>query len=321
MYRVLFLLSFLSLFLIPLSTSAQVDGSALSPDIAISAVPSNPEPLESVTLTLTSYSVDLNQALIVWRYNGTIISSGTGRKTINIKAPKANTTGLVTATISGAGFSSTTTTFDLRTAKIDLLWEAADSYTPPFYKGKAMLSPNGLIRVTAIPAQSAPKNISFEWSRNDAVVSSASGYNKSSMTFRNETLKQQERISVTATSGLFGGTSTVVITPAKPQLVAYKKQEGFIDYAIGYLSQIPTNATGLTVRFEPYFFSVQHQSIADDLVFTIKNNESVLSGDTRPNEISLSRPDNGGESGLEVSVNTSVYSLQNALKQFTILFK
>lgn len=318
MYRIFFLAVFLGLsFITP--TSAQLGDASLASDISISVVPNNPQPLEPVILEVKSYSVDLNQANIAWRYNGKVVSSGIGRTRINVIAPEANSAGLITATVSGVGFASSTTAIDLRTAKVDLLWEAADSYTPPFYKGKAMFVNNGLVRVTAIPARSAPKNISFEWSRNDSVDLSVSGYNKNSITFRNETLKQQERISVTAESGLFRGNNSLTITPTKPQIVLYQKQEGFIDYNNGRLSSIATSAPGITLRFEPYFFSTPG-GMDKNLVFEIKNNENQIYGDQRQNEISFSRPENGGESSIEVGVGTIVYSLQNALRQFTILF-
>ncbi len=313
MYRIFFLMVFLGLsFVTP--TSAQFGDTSLASDISISAIPSNPQPLEPTILEVKSYSVDLNQANIAWRYNGKIVSSGIGRTRINIIAPEANSAGLITATVSGVGFATSTTALDIRTAKIDLLWEAADSYTPPFYKGKALFS-NG----SAIPARSAPKNISFEWSRNDSVDLSVSGYNKNSITFRNETLKQQERVSVVADSGLFRGTNSLIITPTKPQIVLYQKQEGFIDYNNGRLSSIATSAPGVTLRFEPYFFSTP-QGIDRNLTFEIRNNDNQLYGDKVQNEISLSRPVNGGESTIQVGVGTIVYSLQNALRQFSILF-
>lgn len=320
MYRIFFLLITFSV-LTTQTTFAQFENVSLGSDISISAFPENPEPLQTVTLEVTSYSTDLNQATIVWRYNGKIVSSGIGRTRINVTAPNSGGSGLVTATVSGTGFASSTTALDIRTAKVDLLWEAADSYTPPFYKGKALLSPNGLIRVTAIPAFSAPKNISFEWSRNDIVTLGASGYKKDSFTFRNETLKQQERVSVITSGGLYAGKNNITVTPTRPELVMYKKQEGFVDYANGYLTGIATREPGITLRFEPYFFSVQRDDINNDLVFDIKNNDNSILGDEKKNEVSLSSPDNGGQVEMSVAANTSVYSLQNALRQFTILFK
>lgn len=318
MYRTFFLVGVIGLFLMS-PVFAQFTDTSLGSDISINVTPSNPDPLQNVTLEVKSYSVDLDQTMIVWRYNGKIVSSGTGKTRIDVVAPDANNAGLITVTVSGTGFASSTTAIDIRTAKVDLLWEAADSYTPPFYKGKALLSPNGLIRVTAIQSHSSPKNLSFEWTRNDSVVSAASGYNKNSIVFRNETLKQREDISVVVQSGFFGGTNNISLVPTKPQLVMYQKQDGFTDYNNGYLSELRTGEPGIVLRFEPYFFSTP-QDMSTNLEFDIKNNDNQLYGNQKPNEVSLSRPDNGGRSDIEVSINTAVYSLQNILKRFSIIF-
>lgn len=318
MYRIFYFIA-LVVMTSTIQVQAQTPDNTLGSDISISVTPNNPEPLSPVTLEVKSYSIDLNQSTIVWRYNGKIISSGIGRNSIVVTTPNVNNSGLVTATVSGNGFNPSTTAIDLRTAKVDLLWEAADSYTPPFYKGKAMFVKNGLVRVTAIQLRSAPKNLSYEWSRNDSVIQGASGYNKNSFVFRNETLKPQENISVVAENGLFSGKNSITLNPREPQIVLYQNKEGFIDYNNGHLSSISTQAPGITLRFEPYFFSTP-QSMDRNLQFTIKNNSNELFGEQRQNEISLSRPENGGQSIIEVGVNTVVYSLQNALKQFSVLF-
>lgn len=319
MYRIFFLAIVFGLLSAPISY-AQFSDSGIGSDISITSIPENPGPLEPVFLELKSYSADLNQANIVWRYNGTIVSSGIGKTKFNTLAPKANTSVLLTATISGSGITSTTASINLRTASIDLLWEAVGAYTPPFYKGKALFLTNGTIRVTAIPTRSAPKNISFLWTRNDDVDEDSSGYNRDSIVFENDILKKDEHISVDTQGGFFGGSNTITISPSKPQLVMYQKKDGYIDYNNGFLSSFSTGEPGVVLRFEPYFFSTPN-SIANDLIFDMKNNNNSLYGYNKPNELSLSRPDNGGLSAISVGVNTAVYSLQNILKQFNILFK
>ncbi len=319
MYRIFFVAMVFGLLWTPISY-AQFSDNGMGTDVSITAIPENPGPLEPVFLELKSYSADLNQVNVVWRYNGTIVSSGIGKTKFNTLAPKANTSVLLTATISGSGVTSTTAAINLRTASIDLLWEAVDSYTPPFYKGKALFLANGTLRVTAIPTRSAPKNISFLWSRNGSVDSDLSGYNKDSIIFENDILKKEERISVEAQGGFFGGSNTLSLSPSKPQLVVYQKRDGFIDYNNGHLSSFATGEPGIILRFEPYFFSTPN-SISNDLVFDIKNNNNSLYGYNKPNELSLSRPDNGGQSIISVGVSTTAYSLQNILKQFNILFQ
>jgi hypothetical protein len=318
MYKTI-ILTILTTILLVSSTHAQFENTSLESDIVINIIPTNPEPGQNITAEIKSYTQDINQASVVWRYNGAVIASGIGKTRINTTAPSSNGGALLTATVSNAGSSPTTTSINIKAASIDLLWEAVDSYTPPFYKGKALLSRNGLIRATAVPNINAPKNLSFEWSRNGSVDLDISGYNRNSVVFKNETLKQQESVSVTATNGLFSGTNSLNLIPNNPEIIMYQKQEGFTDYARGYKDSLSTTALGIVLRFEPYFFSIP-KSIATNLSFSIKNEDVSIYGNPEPNEIDLSAPEIKGESGLDVSVNTIFYSLQNAARKFKILF-
>lgn len=299
---------------------AQFENASLAPDISIIAIPENPKPGETVTLEAISYGADLNQASLIWKYNDKTIASGIGRTKITLTAPTTNSSGFISLSVGGAGFQQTQIGYTLRSASVDLLWEAIDSYTPPFYKGKALLSKNALVRVTAIQTRSAPKNLSFEWSRNDSAVPAYSGYNKNALIFKNETLKNEERVSVTASGGLFSGSKNLSLLPGKPTILMYQKKEGFIDYARGYTDDFETADPGITLRFEPYFFSIPRGGISKDLSFDIENNGTSLYGEKEQNEISLSNPGSRQKSVLRVSVSTILYSLQNAVRSFSVSF-
>lgn len=308
------LLAVLAFFLITTQTLAQSMA-----EISLSTIPADPTPGTSVRIEAQSYGADLDQSNITWRYNGKVIDGGIGRKSITITAPASGAVGTLTMTATGAGFDSTTATLVLRPASIDLLWEAADSYTPPFYKGKALPSTNSLIRVTSIPSASAPKQLVYTWSRNNSVLGSSSGFGKSSLLFRNSELEPSESISVEASSGAFTGTASVVIVPGDPSVVAYQKDEGYIDYANGASSAVNTGQDGLVLRFEPYFFSAP-LSLARSLSFTISENDIDVTNEGVQNELYLSAPEGRGSALFMVGINTVTYTLQQLLRPFTINF-
>lgn len=288
-------------------------------DIGLSTVPADPQPLQSVRIEAQSYSADLNQANITWRYNGRIIDGGIGRKTISVTAPASGAVGTITITATGAGFDETAATLLLRPGSVDLLWEAADSYTPPFYKGKALLSTNGLIRVTGIPSAAAPKQLVYTWSRNNSVLNTSSGYGKASVLMRNSELESIERISLEASSGSFTGSAALTLTPGEPSVVAYQKDEGFIDYANGTSNSVTTSQNGLVLHFEPYFFSVP-LSLANSLAISISENDNDVTNTDHPNELYLSAPERRGGSIFTVAINTIAYTLQQLNRPFTINF-
>lgn len=288
-------------------------------DLSISAIPSDPRPGQQVQFEAISYSVDLTQTLIVWKYNNRTVHSSIGGTKISLTAPGAGETGTVTATISGGGFSPVTEGYILRPASIDLLWEAPDSYTPPFYKGKAHPSTNAIIRGYAVPTASAPRNLYYTWSRNDSVQQSVSGMGKNAYVFKNSELNTFERIKVAADGSFFSGTSTAAVIPRTPSLIAYEKIDGFINYAAGTTNRINTDNQGIIVRFEPYFFSIA-RNIASDLTFNIRLGEEEIAGGQNINEIRLARPENGGTFSMNVLISANTYTLQSVNRLFSMLF-
>ena len=289
-------------------------------DLNITTVPINPQPLQNVQIRLQSFGFDLSQATITWKNNGTVIATGIGRTTVNIIAPGNGKVATITATADSSDFATTMATLLLRPASVDLLWEGADSYTPPFYKGRALPSVNGLIRVTAIPAISAPHGITYDWTENDSAMQDASGYEKTSIVFKNDSLNNTETIGVNGSNSSFNGSNTITITPGNPDVVGYFNTDGFIDYSNGSTNALTTGATGAVLHFEPYYFSVPN-NIPTDLTFSYTDNggANILTGGSQ-NELRLSRPDGGGQSQFNVGITTSTYSLQNLTRLFSLNF-
>lgn len=295
-----------------LITTHLAHAQALAPDLSLEISPGNPAPGAVTTITARSYGSDLNQLSVSWTYNGTAVAQGLGKTSIRVAAPAAGTTGVIVATTS-EGASATAV---LRPASIDLLWEAADAYTPPFYKGKALLPIGGMLRVTAIPAASTSKSLSYTWQRNGSAVDAQSGFGRTSITLKNDPLNASERINVTAGTGSYAATNTLNLNVYAPLALAYENKDGYIDYAHGYTSTIPFNKSGALLHFEPYYFSVP-RSVESDLTTSLSVNKEQISSS---NEIAISRPETGTQSTLTFDATTRVYSLQHLSKTFTLLF-
>lgn len=292
---------------------------SVTADLSIDVVPTNPNPGQTVTLTAQSYGADLSQASMVWTYNNTVVARGIGKTSIILTAPGAGAAGVITATMEGSGLQEGVSyTTVIRPASSDLLWEAADAYTPPFYKGKALLPVGGLIRVTAIPSAGAPKALSYSWSRNNSAMQAESGFGKSSITFRNNALNAQEKIDLSINSGTFSGTNILRLSPTGPLVAAYENREGFIDYANGHVSDITLNKTGAIFHFEPYYFSTPNNSITDLEIDTTIDGDHIVP--SQQNEIAISKPESGVRSSIALAITTVSYSLQHLEKTFSILF-
>ncbi len=289
-------------------------------DISLSSVPINPAPGQQVTITAQSYSTDISQANLAWTYNGKSIASNVGQTQITVAAPASGVIGVIGVTATGNGFTSSSATLTLNPGSVDLLWEGADSHVPPFYKGRALPSTGGMIRVVAVPTINAPKNLSYSWSQNDNALQSESGYNKNSIEFQNSALIPTEQIAVTASSGAYSGNSSITIAPGNPNILSYLSTNGFIDYANGSAGSLNTSGTGVVVHFEPYFFSAPNDIVKDLAISYTDNDGNALPPGNAKNELRLSAPTSGNQVQFNVAISTIAYSLQNISQAFTVNF-
>ncbi len=310
---------FTLLFLIVIFSSAPYTGAqSITDDISVDIIPLNPAPGAIVTLRANSYSMDLSQASLSWTYNNVSIGKGTGKTTVSIVAPASGATGVISVSASGSG-STASTSIVLRPGSVDVLWEAVDAYTPPFYKGKALLPVNGLIRYVAMPATSAPKTLTYTWSRNSSVLPDESGYNKSSLLIKHSEFNPVESVTVAISGGSYAGNSTINVRPiTSPSIVAYQNREGFVDYTTGYSSVIPFTQSGMVLHFEPYYFSIA-RTLLSDLSYDLTIDGQSVSP-SKPNEVGLSRPSRPGQSTINLAITTTAYSLQHAEKALTLNF-
>lgn len=290
-----------------------------SVDLSIRATPEYPSAGQTVTLEAISYGTDLSQARLSWTYGGKAILSGIGATRATVTAPGNGQVATATVSVSANGLAPFAATLTVRPGSLDLLWEGVSASVPPFYKGRALPGAGGLIRITAIPASSAPKGVSYQWTRGDSALPAASGYGASSIVIEHGLFEASERIGVQARAGVYEGRGLTSITPRNQTLIAYQKSGGFIDFSSGSEASILISGPGAIVRFEPFFFSLAHRSL-DELVMTVRSGDAVLYNEVQ-NETPVSRPDEGGQGALSVDVSTKNYSLQHARSNFRLFFQ
>src|SRR3989344_8042891 len=172
---------FLILILV-LGTASTV--SAISPSaINVSIAPQNPAPNENVTITLSSFAANLDIVTISWIVNGKTALSGIGIKSFSTTVGGVGTEVRVAAKIMLPD-GQIDKNIILRPSVLALLWQANDSYVPPFYKGKALPSSGTEIKVVAMPeirvgaTTANPKTLSYDWKKNYSNSPADSGYGK-----------------------------------------------------------------------------------------------------------------------------------------------
>jgi len=139
---------------------------------------------------------------------------------------------------------------------VDLLYDA-DSYVPPFYRGRALPSAGTTLRLQAIARFGVPdKEIIYTWRRNGAVESAVSGAGRSSIALPAPTLFGADVLSVDAQAadGSAYGSASITISSVDPQALLYQDHPLFgIEYYNALIDQNSIPDLEMTFAAVPYF--------------------------------------------------------------------
>jgi len=316
-YGVFFLVTVFLFFSFYTPTLAQARDS----DVSVAVNPETPGPNQDVILTLTSFAVDLDKAQISWRLNSQLGLLGIGRKSFTFKTGESGNPSTIDVNIALPGFPSLNKRIIIQPGEVDLLWEATDSFVPPFYRGKALLSSEGEIRVTAVPNIVTPAGVkladadfSYNWKRNFKNDQGLSGYGKRSFTFKNSYLEGAENIDVSVSSvlGNYNAEGKVSITPGSPKIVFYEKDPfSGIKYNKAIVDGFTLQSKELQITAVPYFFSTP--SNFSDLKFGWSINNSSITTPVSPNNLIVEiGSETGGSSKISLLIENLSRLFQTA---------
>ena len=296
--------------------------------IIVNVTPENPAPGESVDITLKSYSNDLDSVLISWSVNGKNVSSGIGKKSFFINAPNAGGETSVIATTSLPDGAIDTKVI-IRPAGMVLLFQAKDSYTPPFYKGKALPSPDSPVKVVALPEVKSgsglvhPKNMTYFWRKDYTNNPDGSGYGKNSFTYINDYLEDSNNISVTASTidQKYSSVASVDIGIANPKILFYKNDSRLGTIWEQALSNGHKILNSEVVEAAPYFISPSNLRIPTLTWEWFINNQSVNPPIYRKNTMPLrAQAGISGTARIKLEINNTDKIFINATKEISVSF-
>lgn len=180
-----------------------------------------------------------------------------------------------------------------------MLWQAEDSYTPPFYEGKAMPTSSSEIKVIAMPEIKNssgfvdPNNMIYSWQLDQNNQQADSGYGKNSFLYVSDFLDTSNDVSVVTTTvdGQDSAQGGLNIKTINPKIDFYKD-----DLTLGTdwqqaLSDESWVSGNEIVQAAPYFISpkdfriptlVFTWSVNGQQVPTLSYNESILPLQAQP---------------------------------------
>lgn len=282
--------------------------------------PNNPGPQTDVTIELESFSIDLDSSKISWFLNDKLSLERVGAENFSFKTGDVGKESKIIINITGNNGEFIEKTITINPAEVDIIWEA-QTYVPPFYKGKALPVPGSPILFVAMPKfidnsiSLKAENIIYSWQSRSKVLSKGQGQK----TILIETPISPEKISLIASTKNKNITSQTSkeISPFEGSLLIYEKkplEKQRFEKSISDILNIASQET--TLIAEPLFFNLNNIKNIK-YTWTIGNKQTI----ENKKELTL-RKDNGssGEINIMISADSTTNSFPSALKLLKVKF-
>lgn len=297
-------------------------------DIDVITKPEFPGAFEDVSIRLDSNSIDLNRYTIQWSTDTFEQKNGLGLRDFQTKSGGYGSQKHITVKILGSG-TTITKSIVIAPQDVTMLWEAVDSYVPPFYRGKKLAGQESLIKIATLPNFRSNNNslkindAVYLWSRNGNKILNIGGYAKDSIVIQHNKLRTSEKITSTVSNvaGDIKVEKTIDIPIYNPQIHWYTKNK--FNYrrlqSIDNGLRVASGDTNLIV--EPYFFSITNS--INDLEFNWSiNSESIYLDPNAPSqELLVRNPGTTGQANFRVSITNPATFLQSAGRAVSFFFQ
>jgi hypothetical protein len=329
-------LGLLSFFKFPSASKAlaQIDlslfgGSFIEEQIDLTVSPRNPKPGDEIRASIEAYGTDLNRAQISWYVNGTIQESGIGITEFKTRAQGLGSVTTIEVRIRPAGGGSLVTrSYTVSAQTVDIFWDA-DSFTPPFYKGKGLYATEGTVTFVAMPnlvnrrgAKIDPSTLVYKWSVDDRVLGSKSGYGRNTLEYTGTILGQNTivRVEVTATDGT-SGEGIVLLSPHPTKIVAYENNPLYgILFNRAIVDGFKLRDREIRMDAYPYHFSTGGKT-SPNLIYSWAINDTPIPVPTQKNSAVFRNTNaTGGTSKISVGLTNNTHFLQETRMDANINF-
>ncbi len=309
---------FFPLLVLPFFACAQA--SSVSESLSVEVVPTVPGPNQPVTINVESYSFDISRSILVWTANGRLALQGTGERSFTFETGSVGTESRIGLQITSPTGIIIERTFLFPISGLDVIVEA-DTYTPPFYRGRTLPTAGAVVRFVAIP-QSPVANLMFRWEDDFEFMQAASGLGRNVMSTRPNEFSTGRiyGVEVSSSNGSVKARRQINISYEEPEVVFYEESplRGVL-YHKALTQQIELRSKEITVIAEPYYFStLRRESPTLTYEWTL-NGE--LTGVTPSPSLTLRQDTEGeGSAGITLSIQSLDRLLQAASAFFTLTF-
>ncbi len=292
--------------------------------------PENPGPNKEVTISVAVYSFDINSAIITWKKDGQIVSQGVGQKSFTFKTGLSGVTTKIDVAIDPRDRPIISDTYTFTPSEVDLLWQT-DTYTPPFYKGKGLYTPESSVKLVALPRSASgtinPESTVFNWTENYNRKADLSGYGKNTYSFTGPILIRPTKIRVETHSPKAGdvnikevASTEVDLTPSNSGILFYEDNPALgVMFNKSLTGTVTLNKPDIKVAAYPYFQSIFNKNAGVEYSWVIDGFRVEIGKEQ--NSIILNKTDGeSGNSTVQVQAKNPKRILQTNVSGINITF-
>lgn len=292
--------------------------------------PETPGPNTTVAIQADGVGSFLGEARITWTVNGVVAKSGVGERLFSFKTGALGTRSVVSVRIVSDTQGTLTRSFTFSPSLVNMVWEA-DTTVPPLYRGKALYSPGSGLKIVAFPVVYSGSSrvsagaLSYQWFRNEELLTAQSGLGKASLSFTGDQLLDGENVAVDVYYGTNkAARGEITIAPTDPFIALYERSavRGVL-YDQAFPQSIQLLEQEITVQAEPFYFSSAAKKNSLLQYSWTLNGTSVSGPDSAQGVLTLRQAGSGaGQTDVNVQLqNTNGSQLvQQATTALRLLF-
>lgn len=228
--------------------------------------PVYPGPGDTVRVRARTSAIELRSSQITWTVNGVVRQQSIGGDTFTFTAGKVGDTAIIEVGARSIGDRTLLGNATVRVGDVAIAWEAR-TYTPPFFRGRALQGPNADVTLLALPTVMNEKGVlydpgelTYEWYFNDEDTPSTVGVGLTSVQFHNaygfDDLMVIVRVKDPVDTPRALAHTTIPLAQTEVHLYPDDPLKGTL-YANALGDTYTLAAHDVTLAAEPYYFSAE----------------------------------------------------------------
>lgn len=301
---------------VPAVAAAQALGGEAT--VSLESIPTYPAPESEVTLRLNAYALDPHGMTVRWFENGEEVPEAYNKREAVFQTGAAGTPLRVEVLVGTAAGIPVLVTRTITPELVDVIIEA-DTYTPPFYRGRALPSSGARVRAVAVTSFDGEAPLYYHWTLGGEVLGGAPARNQPAVSFTFPRFRSPVlTLEITDGAGVVRGGTIVPVEQHTPQVHFYEERP-LRGTAGASIETLPLIGEEVTVRAEPFFVSPELADNEAALDWRI-DGRAVAGQEGAPRALTLRRTGGSGSATVTFQAVNREALQQHARGSFTVRF-